>query len=120
MNQLLERVDLEINEIKNKYNNIAISNKENSKELLSKEQKIMYLKEVTEMKLAREVILGDPREKIRFLNTQKEMSEEYVKLSAEMLRRLKKENIVENSGYDKNIYIISEYFFEKVKQKYYN
>ena len=115
---MLEQVEVEMVELAIKYRDMALANKEKGKELLSDEQQIMYLKEMTELKLAKEVILGDERKDIRYLITQKKMEEKYEVLSGEMLRRIRKENIVEDSGYDENIFIITEEYYEKVKKNY--
>jgi hypothetical protein len=120
MNLLMKQVEIEIMKVNKKYHNMALSNQENGLESLSREQQILFIKEMTEKKLAREVVSGDERKDIRYLTKQKKMDDYYEKLSEESLELLKEENIVEESGYDKNIYIITEEYYEKVKNAYYN
>ena len=120
MNLLIKQVESEMKEINNKYHDMALSNQKKGLELLSREQQISFLKEMTEKKLAKEVVKGDERKDIRYLTKQREMDEYFEQLSSEMLQQMKKENIVEDSGYDENIYIITEEYFNKVINSYYN
>jgi hypothetical protein len=113
-------VELEMKELDKKYRNIALSNKEKGLELLSKEQKISFIKEMTEKKLAREVVSGEKRKDIRYLTKQVKMEDDMEEILEETLKLLIEENIVEDSGYDENIYIITEEYLNKVIKSYYN
>jgi hypothetical protein len=120
MNLLMKRVELEMMELNKKYRNMALSNQEKGLELLSKKQKISFIKEMTEKKFAREVVSGEERKDIRYLTKQVKMEDYMEEILEETLQKLIEENIVEESGYDKNIYIITEEYYKKLKNAYYN
>jgi hypothetical protein len=120
MNLLMKQVELEILELNKKYRNMALSNQEKGLELLSREQKLSFMKEMTEKKFAKEVVSGEERKDIRYLTKQKKMEDYMEEILEETLKILIEENFVEESGYDKNIYIITEEYYKKVKNAYYN